>query len=205
MNHTVDNIFTNRPMMADYPTLPADVRELVDYTIKESIRPNPALRVPKGRLFGRTYTSPVNPKAESLWKLSWGDLIQVRMALQENDLLEIMRLMYGITARTFAMLDLFNVFACYRWVTNELIEIGKIEVQELASELTSDEKLAGADELQRFGVDLAIDALTQGDMTKEDAYLAMDYDRIFKKMCMNKVRGDVNKRLAEIKTPKPAQ
>lgn len=96
---SVKDLFSKILLLTDYPTLSVDAKELVDYTIKESLKCNSVLRV---RGFRTKY---LKPKKANLWFISWSERIELGMALEQNDIFEILKIIYGINEKQFVRLQ----------------------------------------------------------------------------------------------------
>lgn len=191
-SHSIDNIFTDRPSVMQYNFLQPEVRELIDYTVQESLKPNPVIRVRR-----MLRSKNVAAKTNSFWQLPWSDLVLVREAIQEKNMFEVFKILYGLNECQFLNLDVFNAFAAYKWVMENLKEISDIELQELGSDIDQDMKDAGADRLQEFGYSVAVDSLAQGDMLKYNDILKKPYAVVFRKMCLDKVNYEIRKQYQE--------
>lgn len=189
---SVNNVFTSRIMLCQSSGLSTEVRDFVNYTVLHSLKPNNELRV--NGLFGFKV---IKPKKDNLWFLSWSNIIELRMAIVDENMLEVFKIVFGINEKEFLRLEMFNAFAVYRWVSLQVSEMIKIEFQELTNELSDDEKEAGAEELQEFGYSLTLDVLTKGNLLKSDDWLNLAYAKIFRKLCIDKKRYDINKTLQE--------
>lgn len=185
-------IFKNRLKLSDYSTLTVEAKEVIDYTIAESLKANSFLR-----LGGLLKSNIAKPKKDNLWFLSWSDIIELRIAIVEENIFEVLRIVFDIEEKEFAKLELLNAFSVYKWISEQYFEIAKIEVQELASEMTDEEKEAGAEDMQEFGYSVMLDSIAQGDLLLYDQYLKLPYAKVFRKMCMEKKRHDINKQMQE--------
>ena len=183
-------LFKKRLKLSDYSALTLESKEIIDYTIAESLKPNSIIR-----LYGGLITK--KPKKDNLWFLSWSDIIELKIAITEENIFEVFRIVFDLNEKEFSRLEMFNAFSAYKWVTQKAVEIMTIEDQELSSEMSDEEKEAGAEELQEFGYSLALDGMANGDLLKYDAYLKLPYVKVFRKMCMDKKRYDINKTLQE--------
>lgn len=190
-SHSIENVLNNRPRLIEYSSLSIEVKELVDFTVQESLKPNPELRLKS------VLTKIVKPKQMNLWFLSWSDIIELRMAVSEKKMFEVLNIVFDINENDFARLDLFNAFSVYKWIIEQFKAIVEIELQELSSEPTPEEIEAGIEELQEFGYSVALDGIAKGDLLKYDDYLKLPYVKIFRKMCMDKKRHDINKQMQE--------
>lgn len=190
-SHNVDTVLKNRPRLIEYASLSIEVKEIVDFTVQESLKPNPELRLKN------VLTKIAKPKQMNLWFLSWSDIIELRIAVSEQNMFEVLNIVFGINDKDFARLDLFNAFSAYKWIVEQFKAIVEIELQELSSELTEEEKEAGVEELQEFGYSVMLDGISKGDLLKYDDYLKLPYVKIFRKMCLDKKRHDINKQMQE--------
>ncbi len=187
-SYSLENLFVTKIMLVEYPLLPQEVKEVADYTIKETLRGNPELRI-KGKV--------IKPKQMNFWSLTWSDIILLRLAITDQNMLDVLSIVFQIGEKEFMKLELFNAYAAYTWVVNQFKTIIDAEIEQLASELSEEEKEAGAEDLQEFGYTVALDGLTKGDLLKYDDYLMLPYSKVFRKMCLDKKKYDINKQLQE--------
>lgn len=187
-SYSIETIFENRPTIETYNLLEGKVKEFVDDVIKDSIKPNKVLRLNEKEL---------NPKQEDLWFLTWEDIIELRDSIKEMKMIEAIKLIYEITDKDFLNLDVFNCFAVYKWITEQLKSIGEIELQELSHEPTTEEKNAGVDMLQDFDYTVSLDVLANGDVLKYDDILKKPYAIIFRKLCLDKVKNQIQQNYIE--------
>lgn len=187
-SYSLEKLFTAKLMLADYANLPIDAKEIVDYTIRETLRSNPELRINRKL---------IKPKQNNFWFLTWSDIIELRLAIANQNMFDVLKLVFKINEKQFMKLELFNAYAAYTWVANHFKLIIDAEISELASELSEEEKDAGAEDLQEFGYTVALDGLAKGDVLKYNDYLLQPYSKIFRKMCLDKTKYDINKQLQE--------
>lgn len=181
------NIFKYRPTLAGYSKLSGERKELIDYTIQNSLKSNPILRVRK--LFRIRH---LKPKETNLWMLTWNDIILLKRYITEKDLISFLKLMYGIEEKQFMKLDAYNVFATWKWINEELKKLSEIEVQELEEDIPDELKDAGIEQMQRFDYTPALDKMAGGDLTRYDEFLKLPYAKIFRKLVMDKVIRDIS-------------
>lgn len=186
------NIFKYRPTLASYSKLSGERKELIDYTIEHSLKANPILRVKKW-----FRTQDVKPKQQNLWMLSWNDIILLKKQLSEKDLLGFLKLMYGIDEKQFSNLDIYNVFATWKWLNEEMKKLIETEIQELEEDLPDELKDAGIEQMQRFDYAPTLDKLTGGDLTRYDEFLKLPYAKIFRKLVMDKVVREITETYKE--------
>lgn len=191
--YSIENIFKDTPTIETYNQLEGEVKEFVDDIIKDSIKPNKVLRL-KGK--------ELMPKQEDFWLLTWSDIIELREEIKDMRMIEAMKLIYSITDKDFLHLDIFNCFSVYKWITEQLKNIGEIELRELGHEPTAEEKNAGVESLNEFGYALSLKSLTKGDKTKDAYYLNLTYAEIFREMCMDKRISEVQQNMIKNARPK---
>lgn len=175
----------NRPKnvrLIDYAHLKPKVKELVDYTVENSVKENPILKVGRKK---------VKPKQFDFWQLSWNDIVLLRHHLKDNDIEACLKLIYSISDSDFIKLQIFNCSACYKWIASKIKEINEIENANLGEEPSEEDKAAGVEKLEPFGFSVSLEQLTKGDSTKEDYYLNQPYAKIFKKRCLQKTLTDI--------------
>jgi len=188
----VKDVFKKRVMLVNYPFLTSEAKMLVDYTIKENLKCNNVLRVR-----GLFRTKKLLPKKSTLWSITWNDRIELGLAVGENDIFAMLKIIYGISEKQFKRLELFNAFSAYKFIIEELKEMVRIEAQELEHEYTEEEKEAGVEELQQFSYYNTLDTLTNGNILIQNEWLMLPYSKIFRKMCLDKVRFDINLKMRE--------
>lgn len=188
----VEEVFKGKLLMAHYSFLDNEAKDLIDETVKKSLKPNPVLRIKT--ITGFNF---LNPKQDNLWNLSWSDIVELRHLITEKCLFDVLKLMYGIKEKQFARLPIFNTFSTYKWIVERLEEMAVIEQQELGSEITAEEKEAGAEQLQEFGYSFSVDGLAHGDILKYNDIMQQNYAVIFRKMCLDKVSSEVKNQYQE--------
>jgi hypothetical protein len=180
--------------LREYTNLNDDERRLYDLIIK-SMKPRKVIEVNHG--FGFHEKA---PKHQSIFEYSWSDVISFKQALSEMEgyalFKELVKIAYGVNIDSVNCLDAFN---CTEWIITDMEQLVKVEQENLSGEMDDKLKNAGAQELERFEHYPSIDALTGGDITKEDEIMAYPYHRVFMKLTLDKTLGDINKRYIEQK------
>jgi hypothetical protein len=184
-------VFRKRLTLGQYGRLPAPMREVIDFTIASGVKPNKIMRI-RSRLSTREIT----PKNENLWTWSWGEIEILRSAIMTNNISAVFELAYGITAKDLAKVEMFNAFACYKWVVKQMEQIAEVEMMRLSSELTSEEKDAGYEDLQEFGYSVALSGLAQRFLDQEKI-LKKPYQVVFKELCLQKKLNEISKTYQE--------
>lgn len=179
-SNSVDNIFLNRPTIKDYISLEGIVKNDVDRVITV-LKPNMILRIKSFEL---------KPKKVDLWDLSWSDLILLREMIKEKNISGVLELIYSVSQEKFLELDVFNCFAVYKWINEQLNELYKVWSENLHTEPTQKEKDAGVENFNDFGDYATLETLTKGDSLKDDYYLNKPAHYIYRKLCYNKVNAE---------------
>lgn len=185
--NSINNIFSNRPTVKEYLTVENSIKEKIDEVIK-AVKPNMILRSGKFQL---------KPKQEDFWDLSWGELILLRKYIEEKNISTVMYLIFNVSQEKFFELDVYNCFAVYKWINEQNKEIIDLEIEELGGAVSIEEKEAGVEELNRFGYTVSLDVLANGNILKYDEILKKPYHEIFKKLCLNKTKNDIQKNYIE--------
>lgn len=186
--NSLDKLLLSNPTMLEYTQLEKEERDFIDFVVKDYVKPNSTLRV---RKFG--YTKKLKPKEDSFWNLEWGDITLIKNYIKKDNLIEVFKILYGVSDIEFLNLDLLNVFSSFKWVTNELERIYLAEKERLHSELTPEEKDAGAEELQEYGYYIALRSICP-DLLEQDKYLKLKYHLVFRELACAKLISDVNRK-----------
>lgn len=186
----VENLFTRVPKMADYPHLSDEVRELIDYTVENNLKENKELRI---RSYFRTRI--IKPTQDDFWFMSWNDIIMLKGAIHAGRIYDVFKIVYKISEKQFNALNVFNCFAAYNYIVEKIKSIMKAEKNNLSGKYTQQEIDAGIEDLERFGISLAIDAVAKGDILQYEAVVAKPYAVIFKKLCQDHTINQIQKRL----------
>lgn len=181
---SISSVFNDVPSIKDYFLMQDKDKGYIDFIIKNALKPNSILRINKMEL---------QPKKNDFWDLSWGDLIELRELVKEKNISKVIEILYQVKEFNFYKLEVFNCFSVYKWVVEQLNEISKIEAQELSSEPTIEEIEAGVEMLNEFGYTVSIDILANGNILEYDRILSKPYHVIFKKLCLNKTKNEIQK------------
>lgn len=183
--------------LKEYIELQGDKKDFVDHIIKNNLNANPILRLRKENKIKEK-----QPKESSLWAFSWNDIVLLRVYMQENNMIEILKIVYDISEKALLKADVFNVFSCYNWIIQELQHIGQSEKDELYNELTPAQKNAGVEKLQRFDYVVTLDHLAGGDLLKYDAILELPYSSIFRKLALDQTKHEIQEHYMKNQTKK---
>lgn len=137
------------------------------------------------------FTASEDPGIPVMREHSWGQLIQFSQILEQKQPLTLighaLALYYPETMPADWMgKSLTEVYPIYLNLLNQLEDIRKLE-KRLESEPTQAQKAAGIDRFKELGYMNQIDMVAQGDVTKYEAVLAIDYNTIFTKLLQIKI------------------
>lgn len=176
--------------IGDYEKLSQDQKDFVDYTIKNSLKPNTRLRV---GIFKK-----LKPKQKDFWQLSWNDMIMTWAYIENNEVNDLLRFHFGLKQKQFLKLNIFNAMACYKWILDQVKGIDEVMKAELHDEATNEEKAAGIDDLKRFDYTPTLKKLCNDDRTKYEWMLSRPFAWIFKEIALIKAENEYQRNYQEI-------
>lgn len=112
---------------------------------------------------------------------------------KDNKFEEIIKLIFWVTDEAIDKADERELLSFILWVKDGLEMISKYENDLLSSSPDIDLINAGINKLDMLGDLPLIDSLAGGDMEKWEAIESMPYHKVFKKMLLNKLNGEINK------------
>lgn len=191
INNGLDKLLLSKPKMIDYTKLTIVERDFIAELYKEYIKPNPILRTRR-----RFLKKKLKPKQDNFWNYSWSDIVLLRKYISEDNLFEVMRMVYGVSEFEFIKLELLNVFSSLKWITEQLKAISAAEEERLGSELLLEDINAGAEELQEYGYYSALRAL-QPDLLKHEEMMKLPYALIFRELAISELIRNINHKKQE--------
>lgn len=114
-------------------------------------------------------------------------------------MLEYMIRLTGKDVKEFCKLKLLDIIRFKNYIVDEITEIARIESIALAYEPEDDEKQAGIDELNVFGVYAQMLSVATGDPLKVEQVKKMKYEDAFVFLCYQKKKSDFERRLMELR------
>ena len=87
-------------------------------------------------------------------------------------------------------LNVFDFFAAYRFIENEVIRISEIETKLLKHEPSPEEEAAGLERFAQLGVGIQIDSLAKGQVWMYETIRALPYKECLFKMVLDKTNND---------------
>ena len=131
-----------------------------------------------------------------LTKQTFGFVKDLQQASQSSNIFDVVFLFFK---EKVVSLNVFEYYAFYCYILEQLKFISKLEHKELNMEQDPDAKAAGADDFERFGPVMQIDKLAGGDVTKYDAIRNMSYEYCLTKLALITAEYNFNTRLMRIK------
>lgn len=190
--NNLKDVILSRPRMFEFANLDENIRNEFQSIFENYSKANPVLRV---RKFFRWRN--VSPKKNNFWNLSWEDLLMIRKAMRNNDLFKLMNLVYGVNEKQFLNLEVLNVFSTMKWITEQLTIIHNAEEERLKSDLSDDDKEAGAEQLSEYDYYNNVRALSEN-LLEHEKLLKLPYSIVFREMAYQKLINDINKKKNEI-------
>jgi hypothetical protein len=190
--NNLKDVILSRPRMFEYANLDENIRDEFQSIFENYSKANPVLRV---RKFFRWKN--VSPNKNNFWNLSWEDLLMIRKAMRNNDLFKLMNLVYGVNEKQFSNLEVLNVFSTMKWITEQLTIIHNAEEERLKSDLSDDDKEAGAEQLSEYDYYNNVRALSEN-LLEHEKLLKLPYSIVFREMAYQKLINDINKKKNEI-------
>jgi hypothetical protein len=190
--NNLKDVILSRPRMFEYANLDENIRDEFQSIFENYSKANPVLRV---RKFFRWKN--VSPNKNNFWNLSWEDLLMIRKAMRNNDLFKLMNLVYGVNEKQFLNLEVLNVFSTMKWITEQLTIIHNAEEERLKSDLSDDDKEAGAEQLSEYDYYNNVRALSEN-LLEHEKLLKLPYSIVFREMAYQKLINDINKKKNEI-------
>ena len=143
------------------------------------------------------------PRVNDLFELEYKWVIKVKESQNDTSLRDVMNVLMGIydlrTEEQFYSCSVFDVFAAYAWIVEELTTLYEVEKQKLYKKPTQKQISAGIEEFDQLDDIPAIDALAGGDITQWDKILELPYGQVLRKFLLNKIQNEYNERLSKQK------
>lgn len=99
-------------------------------------------------------------------------------------------------------LRIVEVYGLINSVKKQLEQINSAEINSLQSDVTNFkwEAVNGSERLKKFGIYNTLESLSNGDITKWNQIMEMPYSEVFTKLLMNKINGELQNEMNQIKT-----
>ncbi len=189
----IDNIFQDRTI-AEY--LQMEDKSLID-VILQNVKPKNTIAV---KYQSKYYKQ--QPRINDLFEIEWKWIIKIKQNMQQPTLMavfEILKGIFSINETQFYNASVFDVFAAFAWVTEEMQVVFEAERLKLHSKPTQKQISAGIEEFDQLDDVPAIDSMAGGDLEKWDEVLEMPYGKIMRKMLLNKIQNEYNERYMKLK------
>jgi len=144
-------------------------------------------------------------QGKQLTSLTFGDVITIRKGINSPDidkLTNMFRLVFGMKPRKVMSLKTVQFYQAFNWIKEQIELITKRENKKLSSEPEPKLKMAGIDELNRFGELNTLKALAVLFSTKPQEIAKWNYSFVFSLVWQEKISNDINKKYMKLLTPK---
>lgn len=143
------------------------------------------------------------PRVDDLFFLEWKWIIEIKKNLAVsniNAVKEILQAIYPIdTDEQFYNCSVFDVFAAYAWVIQEIENIYQAENTKLYKKPSQKQLNAGIEEFDQLDDVPVIDSIANGDARIWNDVLELPYGQILRKMLLTKIQNEYNERLSKQK------
>ena len=125
-------------------------------------------------------------------KKSLGDVKDYQYLFTKEDAISRFIEKYG--CESLKLLSVFDFFAFYRYVSEQVERVNTIENALLSHDPSPDEMEAGLDGFAKFSAIIQIDNLAGGDVLKYNAIRALVYEDALTKLALDKEKSDYQTR-----------
>lgn len=188
------SIFQDKTL-ADY--LLTEDKSLID-VILQNVEPKKIISL---NYQGKDYK--LKPRVNDLFFLEWKWIMKIKQSLAESKLSsvkEILQAIYPIqTDEQFYNCSVFDVFAAYAWVIDEIQNIYDAEKLKLYKKPTQKQINAGIEDFDQLEDVPVIDSIANGDIRMWNEVLELPYGQVLRKMLLTKIQNEYNERLSKEK------
>lgn len=172
-------------------------RSLID-TVLANVNPKRSIKV---SYKNKEYT--LTPRVNDLFEIQWKWVIKIKRDVGGSNLNSVKEILSGVfpimSDQQFYNCSVFDVFACYAWIVEELKNIYEAEKMKLFKKPTDKQIAAGIEEFEQLEDVPSIDSMAQGDPTKYDEVLELPYGLILRKQLLNKIQNEYEERYSKLK------
>ena len=145
----------------------------------------------------------LKPRVNDLFQLEYKWIIKIKQSLQINTLNSVKEIVSAVfpihTDIQFFNCSVFDVFAAYAWIIEEMEAIAEAEKEKLYKKPTQKQINAGIEEFDQLDDIPAIDGLANGDMEKWDAVLEQPYGKVMRKMLLSRIQSEYDEQYMKAK------
>ena len=172
-------------------------RSLID-TILANVNPKRSIKVSWNQ---KEYI--YRPRVNDLFQIQWKWVIKIKQGIGNsslNSVREILSAVFPImTDQQFYNCSVFDVFAAYAWIVEEVNNIYEVEKLKLHKKPSSKQIAAGIEEFEQLEDVPSIDGMAKGDLSKYDEVLELPYGLVLRKMLLNKIQNEYDERYSKLK------
>ncbi|MES2397935.1 MAG: hypothetical protein V4549_18125 [Bacteroidota bacterium] len=131
---------------------------------------------------------------------SFGKLLQLELAQQEKNIVEIIKIYYP--DRNVLQMNLYDAIYLTNNLNDQLSVYLKKESEQLHFKATPEQKRAGIDKFNKFGRGNTLDSLSNGDLLKQKDICDLEVNVIFAKLLRMKTESDYQRNYTLIMSEK---
>ncbi|WP_299153088.1 hypothetical protein [uncultured Christiangramia sp.] len=188
------NIFQDKTL-AEY--LLTEDKDLIDVVL-QNVEPKKIITL---NYKGKDYK--LKPRVNDLFFLEWKWIMMIKKNLTESKLSAVKDILQGIypinTEEQFYNCSVFDVFAAYAWVVEEIQNIYDAEKMKLYKKPSSKQLSAGIEDFDQLEDVPVIDGIANGDIRLWNEVLELPYGQVLRKMLLTKIQNEYNERLSKQK------
>jgi hypothetical protein len=172
-------------------------KSLID-VILQNIRPKQSIALKYKDLYYK-----IQPRKKDLFEIEYKWIIKIKQNLSQANLNAVKEILSGMfpinTDQQFYNCSVFDVFAAYAWIVEEIENIYDVEKEKLHKKPTQKQIAAGIEEFDQLDDVPSIDGLANGDVSRWDEVLELPYGVVLRKTLLNKIQNDYNERYSKLK------
>lgn len=172
-------------------------KELIDIVL-QNVKPKKLI---SARYCGKDFKR--EPMIADLFEIKYKWIIRMKEQLNSPTLAavkDVLASVYDIrTEEQFYSCSVFDVFAAYAWIVEEVKNLYEVEKQKLFKKPTQKQIAAGIEEFDQLDDIPVIDALAGGDVRRWNEILELPYGQVLRKLLLNKIQNEYNERLSKQK------
>ena len=172
-------------------------KELIDVVL-QNVKPK---QIITSKYRGKYYQW--KPRITDLFQIEYKWVIKIKQGIQQSNLNSVKEILSGLyaikTDEQFYSCSVFDVFAAYAWIVEEVENVYEVEKMKLHKKPTQKQISAGIEEFDQLDDVPTIDALAGGDIGKWDEVLELPYGKVLRKMLLSKIQNEYNERYSKLK------
>lgn len=176
------------------------MENIKNYKLKTFLKQSPELIEEYSSILKHLEEIPTKNELKSL-KLREVEFVKKQIG-NDKALAEIFEYMHEIDEEKLMNLKITEFYGFFNYIINQLEALLATEERHLVSEHVDFkwEAVEGSKRLSKLGILPMIDNLAQGDILKYEQILDLPYMTVFKKLMLDRIKGDIEKDMNKVKT-----